>query len=235
MSDVGDSRSVGERGVGEAAIEPTGPEPAAGTGEIAPQGVLLGAGGDPLMLGLPIFVVGSFALGFAEVGVVSAAGLGTIIPIISLATGLGLLVSTLWAIFLGQSIVASIFGIFTGFWLSLSFFLLGVYHSWFAIPMTDVVHAELIFFISWAMIIFFLLIPVLRLPAVYPLIIIFILIALVLVILGLEFPGSVSTLDHLAGIAVFVFAGLGGLAFLNVGSVAMGGPASPPLGPPLLK
>lgn len=64
---------------------------------------------------------------------------------------------------------------------------------------------------------------------------IFILVALVLVILGLESPGSATTLDHLAGIAVFIFAGLGAVAFLNVSSIAMGGPATPPLGPPLLK
>ena len=226
---------VDERSLGERTIERTGPEPPAQPPDVAPQEVLLGAGGDPQMLGLPIFVVGSIALGFAEVGVVSPAGLGTIIPIISLATGLGLLLSTLWAIFLGQSIVAAIFGIFAGFWISLAFFLLGVFHNWFAIPTADVVHAEELFFISWGIIIFFLLIPMLRLPAVYPLITIFILVALVLVILGLETPGSASTYDHLAGIAVFIFAGLGGVAFLHVGSVAMGGPASPPLGPPLLK
>ncbi len=224
-----------DRDVGRGAIEHTGPEPPAQAAVVAPQGVLLGAGGDPLLLGLPIFVTGSIALGFAEVGVVSPAGLGTIIPIISLATGLGLLLSTMWAIFLGQSIVAAIFGIFAGFWISLAFFLLGVFHNWFAIPTTDVVHAEELFFITWGIIIFFLTIPELRLPAVYPMINIFILLALVLVILGLESPGSVSTFDHLAGIAVFIFAGLGSLAFLNVSSIAMGGPASPPLGPPLVK
>lgn len=125
--------------VGARTIEHTGPEPPAQPVAAVPQEVLLGAGGDPLLLGLPIFVVGSIALGFAEVGVVSPAGLGTIVPIISLATGLGLLLSTLWAIFLGQSIVASIFGIFAGFWISLAFFLLGVFHNWFAIPTADVV------------------------------------------------------------------------------------------------
>jgi hypothetical protein len=45
----------------------------------------------------------------------------------------------------------------------------------------------------------------------------------------------VSTLNHLAGICVFIFAGLGLVAWLNVGSVAMGGPASPPLGPPVIR
>ena len=175
------------RSVGEAAIEDLAPE-APATPPGIPQGVLVGAGGDPLLLGLPIFVVGSIALGFAEIGVVSAAGLGAIIPIISLATGIGLLLSTLWAIFLGQSIVASIFGIFAGFWISLAFFLLGVFHGWFLIPPTQIVNSEKLFFITWAIIIFFLTIPVLRLPVIYPAINAFIILALILVVLGLEYP-----------------------------------------------
>jgi hypothetical protein len=225
---------VGHRSVGADAIEHYAPEPPAQP-VTEPQGVLLGAGGDPLMLGLPIFIVGSLALGFALVGVVSSAGLGTIIPVISAATAVGLFVSTFWAIFLGQSIVACIVGLFCGYWASLAVFLLGVFHGWFALPAADVVHAQELFFISWSIVFFFLFLISLRLPAVYPGIVGFVVLALVLVVLGLESPGSVSTFDHLAGIAVFIFAGLGSLAWLNVGSVAMGGPASPPLGPVLLK
>ena len=228
-------RPVGdERSVGEAAIERTTPEPPAE--EPAASGVLLGAGGDPLILGLPIFIIGSIALGFALVGVVPAAtSLGSIIPEIAAATAFGQFVSARWAIGLGQSIVACIFGIFTGFWGSLTLLLLGLFHGWFAIPPTEVVHAELLFYISWDILIFFLLIITLRLPAVYPGIIFFIVVAVTLVVLGLEYPGSVSTFFHLAGISTFVFCGLGMVAWLNVGSVAMGGPASPPLGPPIIK
>jgi hypothetical protein len=60
-------------------------------------------------------------------------------------------------------------------------------------------------------------------------------VALTLVVLGLEYSGSVTTFDHLAGVAIFMFAGLGAWGFLNVGAIAMGDPPLPPLGPPLLK
>jgi hypothetical protein len=52
------------------------------------------ATGDPAILGLPSFVAGSVALGLALVGYVSAAAGGSALPIILMATGLGLIVST---------------------------------------------------------------------------------------------------------------------------------------------
>ena len=226
---------VGYTNAGEAAIEHFAPEPPAQPVAAEPAGVLLGAGGDPLMLGLPIFIVGSMALAFALVGVVPAAGLGTIIPIIAAASAVGLFVSTGWAVNLGQSIVACIFGLFSGFWASLAMFLLGVFHGWFVIPATAVVHAQELFFISWDILFVFLFVITLRLPMVYPAIIAFIIAAVTLVVLGLEYPGSVSSLDHIAGICTFVFAGLGFVAWLNAGSVAMGGPPTPPLGPPVIR
>ena len=228
MTDVHDSP------LGVGTIEHTRPEPPAQP-SIEPRGILLGAGGDPLILILPIFCVGSLALAFALVGVVPAAGLGSIIPVIAAGTALFLFVGTLWATVLGQSIVACIAGLFSGFWGSLTLLLLGLDHSWFVVPAANVVHAELLYFISWDILFLFLGIVMLRLPAVYPAILAFVIVAVTLVILGLEYPGSVSTFNHLAGIAVFVFAGLGFLAFLNVGSIAMGGPPSPPLGSPVLK
>ena len=223
------------RSTGEAAIERTGPEPPAQSPGAVPTEVLLGAGGDPLIFGLPIFVVGSISLGLFLSGYLPAAALAGLVPILGAATSIGLFIATRWAIGLGLSIVAAIFGIFTGFWGSFTLLIIGLTHNWFAVPPTAIVHTELTFYISWDIIIFFLLIPVLRLPAVYIGIIAFVVVALTLVILGLEYPGSVSTFDHLAAISVFIFAGFGGLAFLNVGSIAMGGPAQPSLGPPLLK
>jgi uncharacterized protein len=225
---------VSRRSEGEAVIEHTGPEPDAQLAGVA-TGILVGAGGDPLILGLPIFVVGSIALGFVETGYVSAASLGSFVPIVAAATAIGQWVCCRWAIGLGQSIVACIFGIFGGFWTSLAFLVLGLNHGWFVIPTADLVHTEIIYFLSWDIIIFFLLIPVLRLPLVYIGVIVFVIVALTLVVLGLEYPGSVTTFDHLAGIAIFIFAGLGAWGFLNVGTIEMGGPPLPPLGPPLLK
>ena len=68
------------RSEGEAVVEHTRPEPPAQlTG--APVEVLVGAGGDPLILGLPAFVVGSIALGFVLTGYVSS--LGSFVPIVA--------------------------------------------------------------------------------------------------------------------------------------------------------
>ena len=221
--------------VGERSIESAGPEPPAQAAELEAQGVLLGAGGDPLILGLPTFIVGSFALAFVKLGVVPATGIGFIIPIIAFTTAIGQFLSALWAIFLGQSIVACILGVFGGFWAATAILLLGLDHNWFVVPAATLVHGQELYFISWAMLIFFLFIISLRLPAVYPVLLLFVILALVCVILSLEDPGSVNTWSHLAGICTFVFAGLGVWAWLNVGSIALGGPARPSLGPPIVK
>jgi succinate-acetate transporter protein len=74
--------------------------------------------GDPTMIGVPSFVVGSIALGLTLVGYVPATAAGAPIAIILAATGIGLLVAMIWAAALGQSAVAGVFGVFSGFWLS---------------------------------------------------------------------------------------------------------------------
>src|ERR1700754_1926333 len=98
------------------------PEPASGP-----------AAGDPAILGLPAFVVGSIALAFALTGYVSPAAAGSAVPIILLATGTGLVISTIWAAALGQTMVACIFGLFAGFWISYAGLVLGLNHNWFGI------------------------------------------------------------------------------------------------------
>ena len=55
-------------------------------------------------------MVGSIALGLQQVGFVSAAGAGAPLSIILAATGLGTLLASIWAMSLGQSAVAGIFG-----------------------------------------------------------------------------------------------------------------------------
>src|ERR1039458_6640716 len=69
-----------------------GSAPAAET-EIAgdPVPVLAPLAGDPAMLGLPIFIVGSVALGMVLVGAVPATAVGASLPIILAATSIGLL------------------------------------------------------------------------------------------------------------------------------------------------
>lgn len=205
------------------------PAPALPVVEEAPTGH---AAGDPAILGLPIFAVGSVALGLALVGYVPAAAVGSVLPIVLAATGLGLLVATLWAASLGQTVVAGIFGIFTGFWLSYAALLLGLNHGWFAIPAENVQRSVALFLIAWAVVMGVLTVGTLRLPLAFTLVPGLVFVALVLLIFGTLGPSE--TLNKLAGYVVLAFAAIGLYLFLTTAVTALGGRGYP-LGAPLQK
>lgn len=208
---------------------PAPPEPSAP----GPVGVLVGAGGDPLIVGLPIFAVGSLALGMALMGFVPAAALGAIVPIIVFGTGLYQFVVTVWSALLGQSIVAGIFGTFSGFWLSLGALLVGLQHNWYGIAAAQAGATEEMFFIAWGCLFACLLIPCLRLPVVYPAIVGLVVAALAIAAAGVH--TGVAELLVVAGYIILTFAFLGFYAFVNVGLTAMGAKTPfPPLGKPVV-
>ena len=206
---------------------------APGTTGPAPTGVLIGAGSDPLMLGLPAFIVGWTCVGLALVGVIPAAAVGGIVPILLLGTGVFQFISAVWAFLLGQSLVAAIFGLFSGIAFSFCIFLLGLLHNWFAIPAADVSGVEALFTISWGIVFVFLTWIMFKLPVVYGVIMIFVLTALGL--LSAAYLTGNANLVTAGGAAVLAFSALGAYAWLNVASEAGGGPAWPPLGAPLRK
>jgi succinate-acetate transporter protein len=201
--------------------------PAEHTAEAAPPAVT----GDPSMIGLPSFIVGSVALGLALVGYVPAAAAGASLAIIVAATGLGLLIAAVWSAAIGQSAVAGVFGIFAGFWLSYALLVLGLTHNWFGIDTAAAVATQGLFLISWLVVIGMLTLATLRLPVAYTVLFALIEVALVLVLAG-TLQGSASVL-RIAGVVVFVFAAVGIYLFFNSASQATGGGALP-LGPPLL-
>ncbi|HWF75262.1 MAG TPA: GPR1/FUN34/YaaH family transporter [Solirubrobacteraceae bacterium] len=188
--------------------------------------------GDPSILGLPIFVVGSVALGLALVGYVPAAAGGSALPIILAATGLGLIVSAVWAAALGQTLVACIFGLFSGFWWSYAVLVLGLNHNWFAIPAANVTHSVALFQISWAIVMAALTIATVRLPVAFTAVIALVVLALVLLIIGTLDTSASAT--KAAGYVTFAFAALGTYLFLSAASAATGGKPYP-LGPPLVR
>jgi hypothetical protein len=190
------------------------------------------AAGDPAVLGLPIFVAGSVALGLTLVGYVPAAAAASALPIILAATGVGLIVSAVWAAALGQTLVACVFGLFSGFWWSYGVLVLGLTHGWFAIPAADVTHSVALFQISWAVVMGALTVATLRLPVAYTAVVALVVLALVLLVFGgLD---ANTTLTKLAGYVVLGFAALGVYLFLAAASVATGGRGYP-LGRPLVR
>jgi succinate-acetate transporter protein len=198
----------------------------------APVQVSLIAPGDPGIIGLPIFAAGSVCLGLALVGYVPAAAVGGVLPIVLAATGVGLVIATIWSIAVGQTVVAGVFGLFAGFWLSYALLLFGVLHNWFLIPAKDVTHVEAMFLITWAIVLGALTIASLRLPLAFTLVFALVVLALILLV-----PATInadSGLTHAAGVVVLAFAALGIYLFLGAASVTLGG-AAYPLGRPLIK
>jgi hypothetical protein len=188
--------------------------------------------GDPAILGLPIFAAGSVALGLALVGYVPAAAVGSVLPIVLAATGLGLMIATLWSAVLGQTMVAGVFGLFAGFWWSYAALLLGLNHDWFAIPAENVQRSVALFLITWAVVMAALTLASVRLPLAYTAVFGLVVVALVLLIFGTL--NADATLNKAAGYVVLAFAALGLYLFLSTASVSAGGRGFP-LGRPLVR
>ncbi|MGH3320897.1 MAG: GPR1/FUN34/YaaH family transporter [Streptosporangiaceae bacterium] len=195
-----------------------------------PQGVLLGVGGEPLIVGLPVFGIGSLALGMVLIGVVPMAALGGVVPIIVFAPGLYQIIVTLWAIFLGQSLVAAIFALFSGFWLSLGTLLVGLNLGWYGVSPANVAGTQQVFFVTWACLFLLLTVLCTRLPAVYPLAVFLVFVAVALAAAAVSLASE--TLFLATGAAALSFAFLAFYAWINVGMTATGARPFPPLGPP---
>jgi succinate-acetate transporter protein len=193
--------------------------------------------GNPAILGLPTFIAGSIALGLGLAGVVPAGVLGAPLAIILAATALGLLLAAIWAAAVGQSAVASVFGIFGTFWLSYGVLVLGLDHNWFAITVTAVLATVKLFLLTWLIVIVMLTLATLRLPVAFTAV--FVLVDLALLLLYIAFANASplgvpsSGLLKTAGYVVLVFAAIGVYLFFDAASVATGGKALP-LGKPLL-
>lgn len=197
-------------------------EPVAATGPLA---------GDPSILGLAALLPGGTSLGLTLVGFTEAESVGPGIAIFLAATGLFQLIACVWAAALGQSAVAAVFGIFSGFWLSFSLLLIGVVSGWFGLSATDA-NVVPMFLISWLVIFVALTLGTLRFPLAFTVVF-----ALVVVAFSFVLAGNLAastTLTAIGGVAVLTFTAIGVYLFASAASLATGGPAMN-LGSPVIK
>ena len=165
------------------------------------------------------------------VGVFPAGATGVAVPIAIFTTGVPLLLTAVWGIIRGQSLLAGIFGTVAGLFMSFGFLVVGLAHNWYAIPAADVPAAEAVYFIAFGSYFLFLLVPSLRLPGIYTLAI-----TLVVLGLGLAAASELAAAPVLAQAAGAVFLAITFLLFwlfLNVHTAAVGMKPWPPLGKPL--
>jgi uncharacterized protein len=189
------------------------------------------AAANPAMVGLPTFIAGAVTLGLTLTGYVPGQTAGAVVPVVLMASGLGSLIATYWALRLGESVVAGIFGIFTGFWLSYAVLVLGVAHNWFGIAPSGITHTIATFLISWLVVVGVLTLATLSLPWAYTLLFAFIELSLAFSLAGTLADSTV--LSKLGGYAVLVFTAVGAYLFWSACLQATGRKALP-LGRPVL-
>jgi succinate-acetate transporter protein len=187
--------------------------------------------GDPAALGLPCFIAGSVSLGLALVGVVPATAVGAAIPIILTATSIGLFLATIWSASLGRTAVASVFGIFGGFWLSYAVLVIGLTHNWFGVAPASIQATQELFLVAWLVVMVMLTLATLRLPLAFTGVFVLVDVALLLVFLGVN--ETSSGLLKGGGYVALVFAAVGVYLYFDCVSQATGG-RNFPLGKPVL-
>jgi uncharacterized protein len=194
------------------------------------------AGNNPVLLGIPTFVVGGLTLGLFLLGYKPLGAAGPLLANITLVAGLGLLLATIWAIRIGAGAVAGIFGVFTGFWLSFAMLLFGIGSTVGLGVGAKLVAADAfsIYTLVWTIVAVVLTLATLRLPLVFTALIALVAIALFLVFLLYANGGTSTALSNVAGIVVLVFTALGIYIMFDAFSQALGGKAMP-LGSPILK
>jgi succinate-acetate transporter protein len=204
------------------------------------------------LVGVPTFMVGSIALALNLTNYVPQGLVGAPIAIIAVATGLGQFTATIFALRAGESAVASIFGIFTGFWLSYAALVLGILHNWFgfttppagataaqagAAAVNAIDSSVRTFLLSWLILIVILTLVTLRLPLGFTVLFVLVDVALLFVYLGYHnATAGVPDESQLktGGYFAWAFIAVGAYLFMDAMSAATGG-KNLPLGPAILK
>ncbi|ODU06478.1 MAG: hypothetical protein ABS81_04575 [Pseudonocardia sp. SCN 72-86] len=188
--------------------------------------------GNPLIAGLPGFVVGSFALALQLLGFVSAESAGIVLPITFGASAVSTLVATVWASRVGDNAVAVIFVTFTGFWTSYSILVMALIHGWVGVPAAEAPRAQALFLLCWLLVIGALTVGTLRLPRAFTATLFLVDLALIFNVVG-ALTGS-AWAGVAAGVSAVAFTLIG--AYLLVGAVMECGGGEPfPVGTPLLR
>lgn len=205
---------------------------------------------NPALVGVPTFMVGSIALGLVLIGFVPETLAGAPIAIIAMATGIGQLTAMVFALRAGESAVASVFGIFGGFWLSYAALVFGILHNWYGLTVessaatgvspagaalatgANVLATQKVFLLSWLILIVLLTLVSLRLPLAFT--VLFVLVDLALLFVYLGTVNANLTQTHIGGGFVFAFVAVGAYLFLDAMTAATGG-KNLPLGAAVLK
>jgi succinate-acetate transporter protein len=187
--------------------------------------------GDPGMLGLPSFIIGTVAIGLIAIGVLPTAPTTAAVPILLAATSVGMFLATIWAVITGQNAAAGIYGIFGGFFSSYAVLQLGMAHNWFGISPASYTDTAKVFTISWIVIVTMLILATLRLPVIFTML--FTLVDVTLLLSLLQVIHNSAALQKATGWMALAAAAVGVYLFIGASFHDTGGKELPS-GKPIL-
>jgi uncharacterized protein len=184
------------------------------------------AAGNPALLGLMTFLPSGITLGLWFVGYLdTATEAGGMIPIVSLSAGLFLMVAAIAALRGGASTVAAIFGVFSAFWLSFGFLLIGATSGWWGITADNLASVQSTYLLSFLIVFVILTLGTLRLPLAFTAGFVLVCITFALAFLGVS-TGNAG-LFPIAGISTFLFCAVFAYILIDGLGQDLGGKAMP--------
>jgi succinate-acetate transporter protein len=195
------------------------------------------AANNPMLLGVPSFIIGTAALGMLLIGYQPGGAAAALLSIFVLSSAIGLLIAAIWAIRAGAGPVAAVFGIFQGFFFTFATLQYGLAHNWFGTSV-DAAQAVATFALCWLFLIVVLTLATLRLPLLFTALFVLVDIAFALVFIAYNAASAATapsaTLLLIAGIVDFAFTLIGMYLFIDAMGQATGGKALP-LGAPMMR
>jgi uncharacterized protein len=195
--------------------------------------------GNPVPLALATFLPGALSLGLWLVGYLQAGDLGFIAPAVLFATGLFLMISTIWATRLEANAVAAVLGTFAAFWLSLGVFIAAQTNGWLGFVGKAAATADSpasnplpTFLVAWLIVFVLLTLGTLRLPLAFTAGFLFVDIAVALVLVYAV--SGTQLYATLGGISVFVFCAIFAYIWFDAIGQSLGAKAMS-MGNPMVK
>ncbi|MEU4672995.1 GPR1/FUN34/YaaH family transporter [Amycolatopsis sp. NPDC023774] len=187
--------------------------------------------GNPGVIGVPTVIAGALGLGLVNVGALPGGATSAMLAILSTCTAVGLLITTVWAAALGQSVSASLFGVFFGFYASDVVLTLGLSHGWFGTSAVAATEAQVAWLWCWLITIVLVTLVTLRLPFSFTLMLGLVDVALALLLAGTA--TGANSLIRAGGVVVLAFVAVQVYLYADLMFTETGGRGLP-LGRPLI-
>ena len=195
---------------------------------------------NPALLGLICFLPAGITLGLWFVGYLDTTALpGGMIPALTFSAGLFMMIATISALRVGDSVSAAIFGVFSAFWTSFGVLLMALNNGWIidagtgeALSTAQIGSIQSTYLLSFTLVFILLTLATLRLPLMFT--VGFVLVDITFVLAYLGVTAGNAGLFPIAGITTFAFCAVFAYILFDAFRQTLGGRAMA-MGNPLVR